>query len=80
MRSFHFPRAAILAGIAGFGKNIGPLVGLGLNGDRWNGSELMSSFRKDWRLHNRCECGDWLFIGLLIVLHGCVFFDSPSFA
>lgn len=79
MRHFYFARAAILAGVTGFGKSIVPLVGLGLNGDRRSGSKLVSRFRKNRCLHNRCECGGWVFIVLLIVLHGGEFFVRFTF-
>jgi len=79
MGRFHFARAAILACVTGFGKSIVPLVGLGLNGGCRNGSKLMSRFRENRCLHNRCEFGDWVFIVLLIVLHGCGFFVRFTF-
>jgi hypothetical protein len=79
MRGFNFAHAAILAGVPGFGENVFPLERLGTNGDHWNRSKLMGRFRKDRSLHYRCECREWVFIVLLIVLHACELFVRFTF-
>ena len=80
MCCFYFARTAILAGVAGLGKGIVPLVRLGLGGIGRNGPELMGHVRENRGLHDRCEFGDRMFIVRLIVFHSYGFLDSLTFA
>ena len=58
MRSFHFARAAILAHIAGFGKNIVALWRFRMRiAGIWNRAELVHGFRENRRLHHGCKLG-----------------------
>jgi ABC-type uncharacterized transport system permease subunit len=69
MRSFHLARAAILAQVAGFGKNVVPLFGFWIgHGFLLIGPHLMEGLRKNWSLQFGCMFGGVIFHKLIFLV------------